>query len=168
MLRLYEINPAIQAIYDNMVDSETGEINEDAIAMLEELDMQKDEAIEAEAMYYKNLDAEITGLKAIIEKLGKQVKSKELQQTKAKTRIAYQLHPGEKFETPLVKIGWRSSSAVHIADEAGFLEWAKNGHECFLSYKDPTISKKAVGDAIKAGEAVEGAEIVKHQSVQVR
>ena len=45
-MTLYEINQAIQDLYDSMVDPETGEVSEDFNSMFDMLDMARGEKIE--------------------------------------------------------------------------------------------------------------------------
>ena len=57
-MKLYEINSEIE----NLVDTETGEIAD--IAFFEQLSMERTAKIEGIALYIKNLDSDVTALKA--------------------------------------------------------------------------------------------------------
>ena len=73
---------------------------------------------------------------------------------------------GEKFTTPKVAVSWRKSQAVQLDDD--FLPWAKQYGDQFLLYKDPDPDKKAIAAALKAGEAVPGAELVMNLNMQIK
>jgi len=55
MANLFEINKAIQDTWNACIDPETGEINEDLYAKMEELQIERDEKIEGIACWAKNL-----------------------------------------------------------------------------------------------------------------
>lgn len=161
-MKLYEINAALEELL-NQVDPETGELMCDFDA-LEELNLAREEKLENLACYIKNLSAEAAAIKAEEENLAARRKTLETSAKSAKEYLASQLN-GEKFETARVKIGWRKSSAVQLDDS--FLAWAMENDK-FLRYKDPEPDKKAITDALKAGETVPGAELVTNYSMSIK
>ena len=69
-MTLYEIDKRIEDAMERAVDPETGEIiSDEAMAELEQLDMDRGEKIENTAMYYKNLMSDADQLKAEAKKL---------------------------------------------------------------------------------------------------
>ena len=164
-MNLYEIDAAIRGVLDAMVDPETGEISDDALAALSDLSAGRDSKIENIALYYKNLSADAAAIKAEEEALRKRRQSAENHAARLKQYLA-DFMPGEKLETPKVKIGWRSSTSVQIQDEATFIR-LYDGSE-FLSYKDPSINKTAISNALKSGQNVQGAELVERANIQVK
>lgn len=166
-MQLYEIDAAIRDVLDGMVDPETGEVSDDALALLEDLSLQRQDKIEGIALYYKNLTADAAAIKVEEEALRKRRQSAESHAARLR-RFLSEFMPGEKLETAKVKIGWRNAPSVFIHDEAQFVDWAANGHDEFLSFKPPSVNKTAIKDAIKSGKIVEGAEIVTRPSIQVK
>ena len=57
-MTLYEINQEIESVLENAIDMETGEISEEALQKINELQMAKDVKVENVALWHKNLLAE--------------------------------------------------------------------------------------------------------------
>ncbi len=164
-MNLYEIDAAIQEILDRMVDPETGEVSDDALSVLEGLGVQRQDKIENIALYIKNLAADAAAIKAEEDTLSKRRKTAESQVSRLKSYLSEHMM-GEKMETPRVKIGWRSSTSVYIENEAEFVRQFSGTD--FLSCKDPTINKTNVGNALKSGKVIPGAELVTSMNIQVK
>lgn len=163
-MRLYEIDAAIQEVLDAMVDPETGEVSDDALALLEDLSVQRQDKIEGIALYYKNLSADAAAIKSEEEALRKRRQSAENQASRLKQYLS-DIMPGETLETSKVKIGWRKSTAVMVENEAEFVKAAPKD---YLTYKDPTVNKTAIKEALAAGKEVPGAELVTNMNIQVK
>ena len=163
-MQLYEIDAAIQEVLDRMVDPETGEVSDDALALLEDLSVQRQDKIEGVALYYKNLAADAVAIKAEEETLRKRRQSAENHAARLKAYLS-DFMPGETLETAKVKIGWRKSTAVMVANEADFIRAAPKD---YLTYKDPTVNKTAIKEALAAGKEVPGAELVTNMNLQVK
>jgi hypothetical protein len=148
-----------------MVDPETGEISDDALAMLETLNTERNTKIENIALYYKNLTSDAAAIKAEEEALYKRRRSAENHAGRIKHYLSEYM-PGEKLETPKVKISWRNSTAVQVENEAEFIR--QHSGSDFLTCKDPVINKTNISNAIKAGQEVAGAELVTNQNIQVK
>ena len=76
--------------------------------------------------------------------------------------LAMQLFEVEKIETPLIKLSFRNSESVEITNESQL-------DACFIVTK--TVSspdKKAIKEAIKQGENVQGAVLVTNQNLQIK
>lgn len=161
-MRLYEVNAALEALLEQ-VDPETGELVCDLDA-LEELNLARDEKLENIALYIKDLTAEAKAIRDEELALAARRKPLENKAARLKDYLTEQLQ-GEKFQTPRVAVSWRTSRAVNLQPE--FMEWAKE-HDRFLRYSDPEPDKKAITDALKAGETVPGAELVTNVSMQIK
>ena len=61
-LTLFEIEASIRELVDDAVDPETGEINEDALANLEALELKREDKLLGYAAVWKELDAERVGI----------------------------------------------------------------------------------------------------------
>ncbi len=163
-MQLYEIDAAIRDVLDGMVDPETGEVSDDALALLEDLSLQRQDKIEGIALYYKNLTADAAAIKAEEEALRKRRQSAESHAARLKHYLS-DFMPGEKLETAKVKIGWHKSTAVMVANEADFIRAAPKD---YLTYKDPTVNKTAIKEALAAGKEVPGAELITNMNLQVK
>ena len=163
-MQLYEIDAAIQAVLEKMVDPDTGEISDDALSSLEELNIERMDKIESIALYYKNLSAEALAIKNEEETLRSRRQNAENHADRLKNYLN-NFMPGEKMETPRVKIGWRKSTSVRLENEAEFIHTAPPD---FLTYKDPTVNRTAVKEALSGGAVVPGAELVTNMNIQVK
>ncbi|MCD8207062.1 MAG: siphovirus Gp157 family protein, partial [Bacteroidales bacterium] len=82
--------------------------------------------------------------------------------------LAYALN-GEKFSTPKCEVSFRRSTAVDIEDEDKFLEWCqKNQRDDLLTFKEPTISKRAIMDALKMGWEIPYCRLEERKNVGVK
>lgn len=157
-MKLFEIDAAIEGC----VDLETGEFNEE---LYEQLTAERDQKIESLVCYYKNVAADAEALKTQ-EKIFKERKEREERKAESLKQFISRALNGEKFKTDKVEVGFRKSKQVVISDD--FIDWAqKNGRDDLLSYKEPTVSKTAVKQAIEAGEEVP-AEIVENLNISIK
>lgn len=162
-MKLYEINGELE----KLIDPETGEIAN--IEAFEQLSMEREIKLENIALWIKNLDSDAEAIRAEEKALAERRRIMENRADGLKNYLAVMLGDGEKFETPRVKLSWRKSSAVAILiPEAAFVRYAQGKRDELLSYSEPTINKKAIADAIKAGEKIIGAALVEHQNLQIK
>lgn len=162
-MKLYEINSELE----NLIDVETGEIAD--VAFFEDLCMTRTAKIEGIALYIKNLESDASALKAEETALAKRRKAAENTAARLKEYLTSMLTESEKFETPRVKLSWRKSSAVaFLIPEADFVRYAQREHDELLNYSEPSANKKAIADAIKAGQEIIGAALVEHQNLQIK
>lgn len=162
-MTLYEINKELEELIANSIDPETGELMIDP-EQLDELNMARDEKIEQTALYIKNLKAEAAAIKVEMDNLKSRYDSAK---NKAERLSEYikDILAGEKFQTAKVAISYRNSSSVEINPDVFFAR-AANGR--YFRLKDPEADKKAIADAIKAGETIEGAELVTKTSMTIK
>lgn len=137
MLEAAETEEEIQAIQDT----------------LEMINVSIEEKLENTAKYMVNVEADIQGIKAEIDRLNKVKKSKESTIETLKNNIEYSMKQKgiEKLEVGTFKAGYRKSESVEITNldiiPADFTK------------VEIKADKTAIKKAIKAGEVVEGAEV---------
>lgn len=153
-MTLYEIDQQLL----NCIDLETGEIID--ADKLTALQMERDEKIENVALWIKDLKAEIDALKAEKQAFADRQKSAERTLESLNKWLTGAL-AGEKFKTTKVAVSFRKTKSVQIDN---ILDLDEN----FLRYKDPEPDKKAIKDAIEAGQAVKGAQLVENTSISVK
>lgn len=159
-MSIYEIDAAIVAL----VDDETGEITDEQA--FDALQMERDAKVENIGLFYKNLTAEAKAIKEEEAALAARRKAAENKAERLKNLLAYALH-GQKFSTPRLKVSYRKSQTVELAD--GFTAWAEKNAPDLLTYSEPKPSKTAIKDAIKAGSVPEGvATIETHENISVK
>lgn len=160
-MTLYEINQKIEAAIMNAVDEETGEITED-FAMLDELQLEREQKIENSGLYIKNLTAEIESLKAEEKALSERRKAKEKKAEWLKSYLAYSL-AGAKFETPKLALSFRKSVVVvDVADVDKLPEEFKRVKTTI------DADKVALKEALKGGAVIDGATLVEKQNLQIK
>ena len=153
-MKLYEID---QAILD-CIDAETGDIVD--AEMLDKLTMERDAKIENIALWIKDLKAEVEALKVEKMAFAERQRVAENKMESLKAYLAYAL-AGQAFKTVKASVSFRRSTQVVVPDI-----YALDGN--FLRYKEPEADKTAIKEAIKAGQAVAGAELVENTSVIIK
>ena len=155
MASLYSIDQAIMAC----VDTETGEII-DAEA-LDSLLMQRDEKLEAVALWIKNLQSDALAFKAEKEAFAARQKAAEKKAESLKKYLSDALQ-GQKFSTAKCAVSFRKSEKIDIPDEylvpLEFLEEE-------VTYKP---NRAAIKEAIKAGREVCGCQLVENFNIQIK
>lgn len=158
-MNLYDINKELEIAFESCVDPETGEVVGDT-SVLDELAMARDAKIENLALYIKNLKADAKALK---EEEGRLKKRRETCENRLKWLTKYlsdNLH-GEKFKTARAAISFREVESIEVTDV-----WELP--EDLRRYKDPEPDKALIKAAIKAGQQVKGAELVKKLSMTIK
>lgn len=158
-MNLYQISAAIENAFMSCIDPETGEIVGDTSA-LDDLQIQREEKIENIALYIKNLKAEAEAIQNEERKLKSRRQTCENRADWLKKYLANNLQ-GEKFKSPRAAISWRRSESVKVNDL-----WKLP--EQYIRIADPEPDKKALKKALKAGEAIEGAELVQSLNLQIK
>ena len=158
-MNLYQIDAELQIAFESMIDPETGEITGDP-AVLDNLQIARDAKIENTACYIKNLLAEAEAIKAEVKKLTALARACENHADSLKKYLAHSLQ-GEDFKTAKTAITWRKSEAVNITCIADIpVEYCR--------IKAPEPDKTAIKKALKAGEVIEGAELVTNLNMQIK
>ena len=165
-MKLYEIDPAIDALIEKLIDPETGEITD--TSAIEALEMEKATKIENLACYIKNLTADAAAYKAEKDAFAARQTAAENQAKRMKDYLSFVLH-GENFESARCKISFRATPpSVSILDMGTVVEWLEtHGYEDAVKYEDPTVSKTEL-KRIMATEPVPGAELVSGLSMGVK
>jgi hypothetical protein len=178
-MTLYEINDQLAILEEYSVDPDTGELlDEDQFnAKFDEIQMALNDKIESSICFVKNLNAEVEAFKTEEKNLAQRRKVKENLAERIKNRIdtyikaQYTDEDGNvdtaglnkyKMETPKMKLSYRKSESVNITDiDSVPKEYIKTKTEVSA---DKTNIKKA----IKAGQHIDGAELVTNINMQVK
>lgn len=161
-MNLYAINDLITQAFESAVDMETGEIaNADAYEALDSLQMEFDKKAEGILLWIKNLTAEAEALKKEKLAFAERQSAAERKAESLKKYISGVLC-GNKFQTEKVSVTWRKSEAVEYAGNVYDLP------EELLKYKEPEINKTELKKRLKAGEVINGAELVQRNNMQIK
>lgn len=158
-MKIYEIDKAIE----NMIDQETGEIADFDAFM--ELQMERNDKIENMACWYLDLCGDAQKIREQEKVLSERRKVLEHRADSLKNYLD-RLCGGEKFTTPKVSLTYRKSKQVEVTEE--FINFAKVNCANLLRYKEPEPDKKAIGDLLKNGETLPGAEIIEKISISIK
>lgn len=109
---------------------------------------------ESYAKVMKNLEADVVGIKAEIDRLSERKKTIEnnIKKMKETLQFAMETTGKTKFKTELFSFGIRKNAPAVVMDEP----YIENVPERFLKYSDPTINRSAIKEAIQNGEDMEG------------
>ena len=113
------------------------------------------------------LEADAKGIKAEEERLAKRRKTIEGNVSRMKSALQYAMEATgkTKFKTQLFSFNVQNNPASVVIDEPD----VDNIPERFLKYKDPEIDRKAIKDAINAGEDLEGlAHLEQTESLRIK
>lgn len=161
-MTLYEIDKALLDAFQRAVDPETGEIlSDEAMAELEQLDMDRDKKIENTALYYKNLKSDAEQLKEEAKKLSDRARNAENRAEALKNYLSFSLN-GQPFKKGTVAISYRKGQQVQIDD-------IKELPAEYLRVKAPEPDKTAIRIALKLDpESVPGASLIETQNIQIK
>lgn len=154
MANLYEIDTQITECFD----ADTGELLD--AEKLENLMIEKENKIEAVALWIKNLNADAAMYKAEKTAFAERQAAAE-RKAESLTMWLKNALDGKKFKTEKAEINFRKTQKVEVLDI-----WELN--EDFVKYSDPTPDKAAIKRAIKAGEEVKGAKLIDDISMTIK
>ena len=162
-MRVYEINEALEQALEAAFDPETGELlDEEALAQAEELQMLREEKLEGIACYIKDLRADAEAIKAERNNLAKRERAANNKADRLTEYLKWCLQ-GEKLKTARAAVSYRNSEAVELGEN---FEPMNLPSDCWsVEYK---VNKTAIKEHLKAGETLEGAELVKRTSIIIR
>lgn len=164
-MTIYEITSDYLQLMQMMEDPEMDpQILSDTMEGIEgELEVKA----ESYAKVMKNLEADVAGIKAEIERLSTRKKTIEnnIKRIKEALQFSMETTGKTKFKTELFSFGIRKNAPAVVMDE----QYIENVPERFLKYSDPTINRSAIKEAIQNGEDLEGlAHLEQSSSLSIR
>lgn len=165
MTTLYELSAEYAAF---LAAIEAGEIPEEAIAdTLEGIAGEFSQKADNVACIIKEMEARAAAIKEEAARLCERqaVATRQAHNLKRYLSDAMQRTGLKKLETPRNALSFRRSTSVYIPDEEGF----KQRHiELCRQEVRVTIPKKEIGERLRAGEQIEGAELRESQNLQIK
>lgn len=170
-MKLYEVNAAIEEIFERMVDPEIGEIlsdSESLMAQLDSLQMERQRILEYLAKLVLNTRAEAAALKeeeARLKKRRDRFGKKEEQIMAILDREC----GGEKTDLGIATLSYRRTSRVEVSDAEKAVCWLKrNKHTDCYRIPAPEVAKTEVKKLINQGTKVPGCAVVEDRSCSLR
>ena len=162
MAKLYEIDRRILQVIESgfAFDEDTGEVWE--AEDLEALEAERNEKLEACALYIKNLEADAAAIRAEETALAERRRAKERRAESLRSYVAASMKSAgqSSLETARCSLRFRRSEAVEVTDAEALPYEMK-------SFK-ATPNKAAIRKALKAGHEVAGARLVENQNLQLK
>ncbi len=170
-MKLYEVNAGIQAVVDQLVDPETGELVGDADTLMEQLEtlqLERQRILEYLAKVVLNTRAEGEALRAEETRL-KQRRERLAKQEEHLLTILDRECKGEKTNLGVATISYRKTARIVIDDAARAVRWLKRNkhHDCYR-VREPEVAKSEVKKLIRAGTQIPGCSLVEDTSCSLR
>lgn len=164
-MTLYELTED----YMNLLElAEDPDIDEQAFTdTLEGIDGALEDKAEGYAKVIRTLEGDAAACDAESKRLRnkKQTIENNIRRMKAALQYAMQATGKTKFKTALFSFGIQKNPAAVVIDEG----YIKNIPDRFLIPQDPQIDKKAIKEALKAGEDLEGiAHLEQTESLRIK
>ena len=134
---------------------------------LEGLDGQLEDKADNYAKVIRQIESDVNGLKAEIERLQarKTVAQNNIDRMKANLEQMMIATDKTKFKTELFSFGIQKNPAKVVMDE----QYIENVPEEYLKYKDPEIDRKKLAEDLKAGKDLNGiAHLEQSESLRIR
>lgn len=160
-MKLYEISDKIEAVLIAGTDTETGEITDEALAALDDLEGELEQKALNVGCYIKGEEAEAEAVMAEAKRLQARA---QIHKRRAERLLKYLAShvEGQSFKDARCQIGWRKSKAVEVEDVAKLPE------EYVRTKLTLEPDKTTLRKILSAGIEVDGAELVERWSLQVR
>lgn len=170
-MRLYEVNAAIEEIFERIVNPETGEILSDSETLMEQLDslqMERQRILEYLAKLVLNTRAEAAALKEEESRL-KDRRSRLARKESSLMDVLDRECGGEKTDLGIATLCYRKTSRVEVSDAAKAVRWLKrNKHTDCYRIPAPEVAKAEVKKLINQGTKVPGCAVVEDRSCSLR
>lgn len=171
-MKLYEIDLALENLLLQIEpDPETGEIpmNYDEICeQINALSIERTRILEYLAKLVLNTRSDITSLKAEEKRLHDRRSSLEKKEERL-MEILDRECGGQKTDCGVATVSYRKTTKVDITDNVSALHWLEdNGHDDFIRYSDPEISKSDVKRLLTNGTEIPGITLKNDYSCSLR
>jgi type I site-specific restriction-modification system R (restriction) subunit len=166
-MKLYEVANDYLAL---MQAIDEDEIPEEAIAdTLEAIKGEIEIKADNIACLLKNIESDISAIKAEENRLAERRKAKEKSHERIKQYLSETLQKLgiNKVETARNNIAFRKSESVEI-DADKFFSWAQVHRDDLLTYAEPKPNKTEIKRALKDGAEIVGACLVNKQNIQIK
>ena len=169
-MKLYEVNQAIEDIFERIVDPETGEIIGDEALMeeLSALQMERGRILEYLAKLVLNNKAAIESIKEEERRL-RERRTNIDRKTEKIMQILDRECAGQKTDCGVATFCYRKTSRVEVSDLDTAVAWLdENGHKDCYRILAPEIAKSEVKKLLTDGSEIPGVELVQDYSCSLR
>ncbi len=170
-MKLYEVNQAIEDIFEQAVDVETGEIlmdSQELMARLKPLKTERNYILESLAKLVLNTRAEYAALKEERMRLKNRMDKLEKKENQLMEILSRECG-GEKTDLGIATVSYRKTSRVEVSDAPKTIRWLKRNKylDCYR-VPAPEIAKTEVKKLINSGIKVPGCTVVEDKSCSLK
>lgn len=160
-MKLYEITGALVTLLD-YYSSQDCENDEATLEGIQQMELKRDEKLEACIATYKNMGAVREMIANEIKKLKAKLDSQEKRINNLKNYISNNMLPGEKWKSDngLHSLSWRATKSIEVLDESLL------STDLFRVKLEPDKGK--IKELIESGEAIKGAVLVHSNNLQIK
>ena len=163
-MKLYQISDRIEEILATQVDRETGEMNEDTLNALIELDEVLESKALAVAAYMKGELCEAEAVKAESAKLAKRAKGHEARAEWLRRYLEIHVPDGTTFKDARSIVKWVGKPpSVQVVDESLIPK-----RYLAVVPRSTKPDKKAIAARLKNGKPVNGCLLIKGKRLEVK
>lgn len=162
-MTLFELNAEYERLANQAIDLDTGEINEEALAQLDAVEMDRDEKRDNWCFFIKQKRAEVEAAKELVNRMRDRYLRAENALISLEKHFAVLMN-GEKYKSPYNTVYYTHSEAVELDEGKSVLDIDDD----YLNFILPTLNKQKIKAAIKLGESVPGVHLAEKQSMVIR
>ena len=169
-MKLYEVNQAIEGIFELLVDPETGELlpDENLLMQLDALQMERSRILEYLAKLVLNTRSQMTALKEEEKRLKERRAALERKDDRLMAILDREC-AGQKTDCGVATICYRKTTRVEVGDDATVVSWLMaNGHNNCYKVPAPELSKSEIKKLLATGTEVPGVALVQDLSCSLR
>ena len=169
-MKLYEVNQAIEGIFEMLVDPETGELlpDETLLAQLDALQMERSRILEYLAKLVLNTKSQIAAIKEEEQRLRDRRHGCDRKVDRLMAILDREC-AGEKTDCGVATVCYRKTTKVDVADSQAAVDWlSEHGHSNCYRIPAPEISKTEVKRLLTAGTEVPGVTLVQDLSCSLK
>lgn len=160
-MKLFEIDIEIERLSEHLIDEITGEINEEVLEQLDQLNMDREKKLENIGCLIKEVHAEADAINEEIRAL-KDRRDMKLRKMDRLMKYASYALDGKKLETPKVAFSFRKSKSVDIIDE----NLVPDEYCIFKTERKPL--KMDIKKMLDNGEEIPGCVLRESNNLQVK
>ena len=169
-MKLYEVNQAIEGIFELLVDPETGELlpDENLLMQLDALQMERSRILEYLAKLVLNTRSQMTALKEEEKRLKERRATLERKDDRLMAILDREC-AGQKTDCGVATICYRKTTRVEVGDDETAVSWLMaNGHNNCYKVPAPELSKSEIKKLLTSGTEVPGVALVQDLSCSLR
>lgn len=163
MATLFEMNVELDRLLSKSFDPETGEINEEALAAAEQLEIDRNEKRDGWCFYIKQKRAELKAMKEMLQAAEERFEAQEKALNRTVECFA-ELMNGEKHKSAFNSVYYTTHKAV-VLDEGTAVT---DIDDDYLRYYEPTLDRAKVKAALNLGISVPGVHLEENTSMVIR